>query len=214
MDDIEKELGIATCPINWPIGSGKSFRGVYERGSGKITVFSDTAKGTKEGETREIPLDSPEIDEIVPADQKDKLLEEIELLDGASAEFDQELVSKGELSPVFFGSALTNFGVEIFLKHFLTMTSSPLPRKADIGEIDPLTEEFSAFVFKIQANMNKAHRDRIAFMRICSGEFDAGMEVYHVQGDRKMRLSQPQQMMAQERHIVDKAYAWGHYRRV
>ena len=103
LDDIEKELGIATCPINWPIGSGKNFKGVYERGSQKITVFTDTEKGTKEGETREIPLDSPEIDEIVTSDQKAQLLEEIELLDGASAEFDQDLVSKGELSPVFFG---------------------------------------------------------------------------------------------------------------
>ena len=207
LDDIEKELGIATCPINWPIGSGKNFKGVYERGSKKITVFSDTEKGTKEGEMREIPLDSPEFDEVVGEYQKSQLLDEIELLDGASAEFDQELVSKGELSPVFFGSALTNFGVEIFLKHFLQMTTSPLARKADCGIVDPMKEEFSAFVFKIQANMNKAHRDRIAFMRICSGEFDAGMEVYHVQGDKKMRLSQPQQMMAQERHIVDKAYA-------
>ena len=207
LDDIEKELGIATCPINWPIGSGKNFKGVYERGSQKITVFTDTEKGTKEGETREIPLDSPEIDEIVTSDQKAQLLEEIELLDGASAEFDQELVSKGELSPVFFGSALTNFGVEIFLKHFLKMTTSPLPRTADIGVVDPIKEDFSAFVFKIQANMNKAHRDRIAFMRICSGKFDASQEVYHVQGEKKMRLLQPQQMMAESRHVVDEAYA-------
>ena len=206
LDDIEKELGIATCPINWPIGSGKNFKGVYERGSQKITVFTDTEKGTKEGETREIPLDSPEIDEIVTSDQKTQLLEEIELLDGASAEFDQDLVSKGELSPVFFGSALTNFGVEIFLKHFLKMTTSPLPRTADIGVVDPIKEDFSAFVFKIQANMNKAHRDRIAFMRICSGEFEAGMSVYHVQGGKDVRLSQPQQMMASERKMIDKAY--------
>ena len=130
LDDIEKELGIATCPINWPIGSGKNFKGVYERGSKKITVFSDTEKGTKEGEMREIPLDSPEFDEVVGEYQKSQLLDEIELLDGASAEFDQELVSKGELSPVFFGSALTNFGVEIFLKHFLQMTTSPLAKKS------------------------------------------------------------------------------------
>ena len=207
LDDIEKELGIATCPINWPIGSGKNFKGVYERGSQKITVFTDTEKGTKEGETREIPLDSPEIDEIVTSDQKAQLLEEIELLDGASAEFDQELVSKGELSPVFFGSALTNFGVEIFLKHFLKMTTSPLPRTADIGVVDPIKEDFSAFVFKIQANMNKAHRDRIAFMRIVSGKFEAGMEVNHVQGGKKIRLTQPQQLMAQDRKIVEEAYA-------
>ena len=118
-----------------------------------------------------------------------------------------ELVSKGELSPVFFGSALTNFGVETFLQHFLQMTTAPLPRKADIGEIDPFSPDFSAFVFKIQANMNKAHRDRIAFMRICSGKFEAGMEVAHIQGGRKLRLSQPQQMMAQERKIIEEAYA-------
>ena len=138
---------------------------------------------------------------------KTTLEEEIELMDGASAEFDQELVSKGELSPVFFGSALTNFGVETFLEHFLQMTTSPLPRMSDKGEIDPLTEEdFSAFVFKIQANMNKNHRDRIAFMRICSGKFEAGMSVYHMQGGKEVRLSQPQQLMASERKIVEEAY--------
>ena len=146
-------------------------------------------------------MDSPELKAFAGEEHYGQLMDEIELLDGASAEFDQELVDKGELSPVFFGSALTNFGVEIFLKHFLQMTTPPLPRMADIGEIDPIKEDFSAFVFKIQANMNKAHRDRIAFMRICSGRFDAGMEVYHVQGDKKQRLSQPQQMMAQERHL-------------
>ena len=137
----------------------------------------------------------------------DKLQEDIELLDGASAEFDQEMVSAGDLTPVFLGSALTNFGVQTFLEHFLSMTTSPLPRKSDQGVIDPFTEDFSAFVFKIQANMNKAHRDRIAFMRICSGKFEAGMEANHVQGGKKIRLSQPQQMMAEERHIVDEAYA-------
>ena len=207
LDDIEKELGIAICPINWPIGSGKEFKGVYERGSRKVTVFRDTEKGTKEGLAEEIAVDSPELKAFVGEEHYGQLMDEIELLDGASAEFDQDLVDKGELSPVFFGSALTNFGVEIFLKHFLQMTTPPLPRMADIGEIDPIKEDFSAFVFKIQANMNKAHRDRIAFMRICSGRFDAGMEVYHVQGDKKQRLSQPQQMMAQERHVVDEAYA-------
>ena len=207
VDEIEKELGIATCPVNWPIGSGKSFKGVYDRNTGKVLVFSDTQKGTKEGIEEEIDIEDPHLLDVVTEEQRDTLLEEIELLDGAAAEFDQEKVSRGELSPVFFGSALTNFGVETFLKHFLQMTTSPLPRKADVGEIDPMTEDFSAFVFKIQANMNKNHRDRIAFMRICSGRFDAGMEVYHVQGDKKMRLLQPQQMMADDRHVVDEAFA-------
>ena len=205
LDDIEKELGIATCPINWPIGSGKNFKGVYDRANQQVHVFSDTEKGTKEGEDTVLNLE--EAEKYIGDDLFARLNDEIELLDGASAEFDQEQVDKGLLSPVFFGSALTNFGVEIFLKHFLKMTSSPLPRKADIGVIDPMEEEFSAFVFKIQANMNKAHRDRIAFMRICSGKFDAGMEVYHVQEGKKQRLSQPQQLMAQDRKIVEEAYA-------
>ncbi|MBR6396112.1 MAG: peptide chain release factor 3, partial [Lachnospiraceae bacterium] len=121
--------------------------------------------------------------------------------------FDMEKVSRGELTPVFFGSALTNFGVETFLKHFLKMTYTPAPRNSDQGIIDPVKEDFSAFVFKIQANMNKAHRDRIAFMRICSGKFEAGMEVNHVQGGKKIRITQPQQMMADERKIIEDAYA-------
>ena len=207
LDDIEKELGIATCPINWPIGSGKEFKGVYDRAKREVELFSDTKKGTAMGEVKTIPIDAPETEELIGSDAKDILADEIELLDGAAAEFDQELVDKGQLSPVFFGSALTNFGVETFLKHFLKMTTSPLPRRSDHGEIDPMTEkDFSAFVFKIQANMNKAHRDRIAFMRICSGEFEAGMSVYHVQGGKDVRLSQPQQMMASERKMIDKAY--------
>lgn len=208
LDDIEKELGIATCPVNWPIGSGKAFKGVYDRQKNEVELFSDTQKGTRMGEVEILSADDPSLDEILGDEAKSTLADEIELLDGAAAEFDMELVSKGELSPVFFGSALTNFGVETFLKHFLAMTSSPLPRKSDHGLIDPLKEkDFSAFVFKIQANMNKAHRDRIAFMRICSGEFDAGMSVYHVQGGKDIRLSQPQQMMASERKMIEKAYA-------
>jgi peptide chain release factor 3 len=207
LDDIENELGIATCPVNWPIGSGKEFKGVYDRNTKKVELFSDTHKGTTQGEVHKIAVDDPGISGRITDTQLAQLTEEIELLDGAGAEFDQELVSRGELSPVFFGSALTNFGVETFLQHFLGMTTSPLPRTSDQGDVDPMEEEdFSAFVFKIQANMNKAHRDRIAFMRICSGEFEAGMDVYHIQGGKKVRLSQPQQMMASERKMIDKAY--------
>ena len=208
LDDIEKELGIETCPVNWPLGSGKGFKGVFDRNRQTVVTFSDTQKGTKEGETKEISLQDKEelIAEIGQA-AYDKLSDEIELLDGASAEFDLEQVQAGNLTPVFFGSALTNFGVEIFLKYFLEMTTTPLPRKADIGIIDPVENEFSAFVFKIQANLNKAHRDRVAFMRSCSGQFDASMEVKHVQGGKVMRLSQPQQIMADERKILSEAYA-------
>ncbi len=205
MDEIESVLGIRTCPINCPIGSGKNFKGVYDRNTGYITTFTAADAGAKEIEYKKVPLAQAE--EVLDSLAYEKLLEDIELLDGACDPFDQERVSKGELSPVFFGSALTNFGVENFLQHFLQMTTSPLPRLSDEGVVDPMEEEdFSAFVFKIQANMNKAHRDRIAFMRICSGKYTAGMEVNHVQGGRKIKLAQSQQLMAQERTIVEEAY--------
>ncbi len=208
LDEIEKELGIATCPINWPIGSGKNFKGVYERETRCVITYSDTEKGTKEGQATRIGIDEEELLlSHIGGDFKEQLFDEIDLLDGASAEYDLDRIQAGELTPVFFGSALTNFGVEIFLQHFLKMTTTPLPRKADIGLIDPVEHDFSAFVFKIQANMNKAHRDRVAFMRICSGRYDASMEVKHIQGGKVMRLSQPQQIMADERKILSEAYA-------
>ena len=207
LDEIENVLGIRTCPMNWPIGSGKNFKGVYHRDTETITRFIAANNGQNEVEKIEATLGDANLDEIIGRENHQNLVDEIELLDGASSEFDLERVSAGELTPVFFGSALTNFGVETFLEHFLSMTSSPLPRNAKGGVVEPLDHEFSAFVFKIQANMNKAHRDRIAFMRICSGKFEAGMEVNHVQGGKKMRLSQPQQMMAQDRKIVEEAYA-------
>lgn len=208
MDEIESVLGIRTCPVNWPIGCGKNFKGVYDRATKKITTFTAAMGGQKEVASQEFSLEGDEVNSIIGPDYHRQLMDDIELLDGACDELDMERVSRGNLSPVFFGSALTNFGVETFLEHFLKMTTSPLPRNTTTGMVDPFSPNFSAFVFKIQANMNKAHRDRIAFMRICSGKFTAGMEVTHVQGgNKKIKLSQPQQMMAQERHIVDEAYA-------
>ena len=207
MSEIEEVLGIHTCPINWPIGCGKSFKGVYDRQTKKITTFTAAMGGQKEVATETFDVEGTDVDSVIGSDFHAQLRDDIELLDGASDEFDQELVSAGKLSPVFFGSALTNFGVETFLEHFLNMTTSPLPRRTTDGVIDPFRPDFSAFVFKIQANMNKAHRDRIAFMRICSGKFEAGMEVNHVQGGKKIRLTQPQQLMAESRKIIDEAYA-------
>ena len=208
LDEIEKELGIATCPVNWPIGSGKRFKGVYDRHENHVLTFSDTEKGTKEGETTVISMDDEDtLLSTLGEEALTTLRDEIDLLDGASAEFDLDEVRRGKLTPVFFGSALTNFGVEVFLQNFLKMATTPLPRISQGQTIDPVDNQFSAFVFKIQANMNKAHRDRIAFMRICSGKFDAGEEVKHVQGGKIMRLSQPQQIMADERKILSEAYA-------
>ena len=207
LDEIESVLGISTCPVNWPIGCGKEFKGVYDRNEREVSLFKAAMNGQKEVDTKNMSIDDVALKDEIGQAFFDKLNEDVELLDGASAEFDIEKVQAGDLTPVFFGSALTNFGVETFLQHFLKMTTPPLPRNSSEGIIDPVKEDFSAFVFKIQANMNKAHRDRIAFMRICSGKFTAGMESFHVQGGKKIRLSQPQQMMAQERHIVEEAYA-------
>ena len=207
LDEIESVLGISTCPVNWPIGCGKDFNGVYDRNEREVSLFKAAMNGEKELDTKNMIIDDAALKDEIGQAFFDKLNEDVELLDGASAEFDLEKVQAGDLTPVFFGSALTNFGVETFLQHFLKMTTPPLPRNSSEGIIDPVKEDFSAFVFKIQANMNKAHRDRIAFMRICSGKFTAGMESFHVQGGKKIRLSQPQQMMAQERHIVEEAYA-------
>lgn len=207
LDEIESVLGISTCPVNWPIGCGKEFKGVYDRNEREVSLFKAAMNGQKEVDTKNMSIDDATLKDEIGQAFFDKLNEDVELLDGASAEFDIEKVQAGDLTPVFFGSALTNFGVETFLQHFLKMTTPPLPRNSSEGIIDPVKEDFSAFVFKIQANMNKAHRDRIAFMRICSGKFTAGMESFHVQGGKKIRLSQPQQMMAQERHIVEEAYA-------
>ena len=207
MSEIEEVLGIHTCPINWPIGCGKNFKGVYDRQTKTITTFTAAMGGQKEVASRTFDVEGEDVDAVIGSDFHAQLKDDIELLDGASDPLDQELVNAGKLSPVFFGSALTNFGVETFLEHFLKMTSSPLPRRTTDGEVDPFDEKFSAFVFKIQANMNKAHRDRIAFMRICSGRFQAGMEVNHVQGGKKIRLTQPQQLMAESRKIIEEAYA-------
>ena len=208
LEEIENVLGIKTCPINWPIGSGKRFKGVYDRDTKKISMFKAVSVGgSKSAAETTYELDNENFKADIGDELYDQLVDDTELLDGASEPFDQELVDKGELSPVFFGSALTTFCIETFLEHFLRMTESPLPRMSDQGLIDPIEEPFSGFVFKIQANMNKAHHDRIAFLRVCSGKFDASKDVYHVQSGKKMKLSRPQQIMAQDRKVIDEAYA-------
>ena len=208
LDDIETVLGIRTCPIIWAIGAGKRFKGVYDRETKQVSMFrAVSVGGAKSAAETDYDLNDPALKEAVGDELYQQLLDEVELLDGASDTFDQELVDQGKLSPVFFGSALTTFGIETFLEHFLKMTKSPLPRMSNEGLIDPIEAPFSGFIFKIQANMNKAHHDRIAFMRICSGKFDASKDVYHVQSGRKLKLSQPQQIMAQDRKVIDEAYA-------
>ena len=206
LDEVERELGIETYAMNWPIGSGKDFQGVYDREKAELLFFSGIS-GKKRADKLEIDLYDPQVAQLLDSEEKHRqLIDDVELL-SAGREMDMQAVRDGQLSPVFFGSALTNFGIEPFLEAFLKLTPPPLARTADCGVIDPFSPDFSAFVFKIQANMNKAHRDRLAFMRICSGQFQRDAEYYHVQSGKKMRLSQPQQLMASEREIVDEAYA-------
>ncbi len=206
LDELERELGIETYAMNWPIGCGKDFQGVYDREGGQLLFFSGVNGKSRAGK-QVVDLYDPQVAELLDSEAKhQQLIDDVELL-SAGREMDLEEVRNGRLSPVFFGSALTNFGIEPFLEAFLKMTPPPLARVADCGEIDTFDPGFSAFVFKIQANMNKAHRDRLAFMRICSGKFERDAEYFHVQGNKKMRLSQPQQMMAADREIVDEAYA-------
>ncbi|MDO5413248.1 MAG: peptide chain release factor 3 [bacterium] len=208
MEQLENEFGIGTYPMNWPIGCGQDFKGVYDREKKEILAFNEFHRGQSKIRAIECTLDETEkLDELIGPRLRQSLADDIELLDGAGYDFDIEEVRKGRLSPVFFGSALNNFGVEPFLESFLKMTMPPLARISGDDIIEPTDPGFSAFVFKIQANMNKAHRDRIAFMRICSGRFERDKEYYHVQGGKPLRLAQPQQLMAQERAIIDEAYA-------
>lgn len=205
LDELERELGIETYAMNWPIGSGKDFQGVYDRENSQLLFFSGVSGKNRAGK-QAIDLYDKQVDDILSEKKHAQLIDDVELL-SAGRELDLDEVKAGKLSPVFFGSALTNFGVEPFLEEFLRMTPPPLSRTADCGVVDAFSPDFSAFVFKIQANMNKAHRDRLAFMRICSGKFQRDSEYFHVQGNKKMRLSQPQQLMAAEREIVEEAYA-------
>ena len=209
LDELETEFGIGTYPVNWPISSGRNFKGVYDRQKKTILAFNEFHQGSKRIEGVECDFsDTKDIDELIGEDLRKELGDSIELLDMASYELDMKKVNTGKLTPVFFGSALNNFGVEQFLQYFLKMTTPPLSHKTVDGEtVLPTDDYFSAFVFKIQANMNKAHRDRIAFIRICSGRFERQKEYYHVQSGKEVKLSQPQQMMAHERSIINEAYA-------
>lgn len=206
LEDIENVLGIRSCPVNWPIGSGKDFKGVFNRHKNQIEVFDDGNHGQDIATSITGEVSDEKFNTLLGNDLHEKLLEDIELLDIAGDEFNLDGILKGELTPVFFGSALTNFGVEPFLESFLEITSPPSPRSSNLGDIDPNSNNFSGFIFKIQANMDKNHRDRIAFLRICSGKFEKGMTVTHVQRGKKIKLSQPQQFVAQDRVMIDSAY--------
>ncbi len=206
LEDIENVLGIRSCPVNWPIGSGKDFKGVFNRHKNQVELFDDGNHGQSIAKSTTGDISDEKFNELLGDALHEQLLNDVELLDIAGDDFDLDQILKGNLTPVFFGSALTNFGVEPFLESFLDITPPPTPRMSNLGEIDPNTDNFSGFIFKIQANMDKSHRDRIAFLRICSGKFEKGISVNHVQRNKKVKISQPQQFVAQDRVIIDTAY--------
>ncbi|MBW5447178.1 peptide chain release factor 3 [Cohnella sp. CFH 77786] len=205
LEEIERVLGIRSVPMNWPIGMGRELCGVYDRMKNQVELFQGNDHSTIEVRKVEGYRD-PVIREMAGDYLADKLIEELELLDVAGDPFDYDKVSAGELTPVFFGSAVNNFGVQTFLENFLQLAPAPTPRKSTDGAVAPENEKFSGYIFKIQANMNPAHRDRLAFLRICSGKFQRGMSVRHVRAGKEIKLSQPQQFLAQDRDIVDVAY--------
>lgn len=206
MEEIEQVLGIRSYPMNWPIGTDGDFKGVYNRKLKQIELFEGGRHGQTAINSIKGSVDDKVFTDLLGSHYHDKLCEDIELLDLAGDDFSKDKIQNGELTPMFFGSAMTNFGVQPFLEEFLNLAPSPGIRSTSTGEIDPESEAFSGFVFKIQANMNPTHRDRIAFIRICSGQFTRGMSVYHMQAGKEIKLAQPQQFMAQERAIVEEAF--------
>ena len=206
MEEIEQVLGIRACPINWPIGTDGDFKGVYHRDTRMVELYESGDHGKTRVEKMDVPVDDPSLPELLGDRLYTRLMDEIELLDMAGDEFDLELVRAGELTPMFFGSAITNFGVEPFLSRFLDYSTPPASHESDQGVVEPTDPDFSGFIFKIQANMNPAHRDRLAFMRVCSGVFEKGMSVWHSSSNSQVKLAQPQTFMAQEHESVETAY--------
>jgi len=205
LDEIEKELGLAPWAVNWPIGSGERFRGVIDRRSKEVILFQRAERGRQATESR-LQLNDPNLKNLVEPELLDQAIEELELLDTAGAELELDLVHAGALTPVFFGSAMTNFGVHPFLDTFLELAQKPVARQSREGPIDPLSTDFSGFVFKLQANMDARHRDRVAFVRVCSGKFEKDMTVQHARSGRSIRLSRPQKLFGQDREVVDEAF--------
>ncbi len=207
MAEVEEVLGIDTSPMNWPIGSGDRFRGVYRRQEQHVLTFERTKKNSTKSFAQVGKLDDKAVRAYVGNELLSTLQEEVELLDGAGEAFNKERFLAGELTPVFFGSALTNFGVEPFLEKFSELCPAPGARTTSSGLLAPDDARFSAFVFKVQANMDPSHRDRIAFLRVCSGKFQGGMRVWHTRLGKEIRLNRAEQFMAQERSAITEAYA-------
>ncbi|MDH5672886.1 MAG: peptide chain release factor 3 [Myxococcales bacterium] len=207
MSEVEEVLGLHTVPCAWPIGSGDLFQGVYDLLGKRVLKFERTQKNSSQVPYTVSGIDDPKLDEMLGAEATSELRDGVELLEGAGESYTPERFLAGEITPVFFGSALTNFGVEPFLESFAKMCPPPGPHQSSAGELLPDDPRFSGFIFKVQANMDPSHRDRIAFLRVCSGKFEGGMRVHHFRLGKEIRLAHAEQLMAKERQIIDEAYA-------
>jgi peptide chain release factor 3 len=207
LDELETVLGIGACAVNWPLGLGPFFRGVFDRRNSAVHLFERTSHGAYRAPERVTGLDDDFVTSHVDSEALAQSVEELEMLEGAGHPFDRKAIDQGRLTPVFFGSAANNFGVQLLLDAFLEMAPPPSPRMAGEQLVDPDTPEFSAFVFKIQANMDPRHRDRIYFIRIVSGAFKRDMTVVNPRTGKTVRLANSQRLFAQDRQTVDEAFA-------
>ncbi len=206
LDELENVLGIGGFPVTWPLGDGPDFKGVYDRLTRELHLFSNRGKGHARAAEQITDAADPRVSNLLHPDLRQEWLDQIELLTLAGESFDDQKIRQGELTPVFFGSGINNFGVQLLLDYFVEHTISPQARKSNQGMISPEREDFSGFVFKIQANMDPNHRDSLSFLRVCSGIFHKDMTVPNPRGGRPLRLSYPQRLFGQERESVSEAY--------
>ena len=206
LEEVEQVLGIVAVPMTWPIGQPGGFKGVYERESGKVFLYERTVGGQWKAPVSSTDLDDPALRELLGEEDHDLLCEELEIVEELMHPFEEESFREGELTPVYFGCAINNFGVENFLGHFTEMAPAPGPLPTKEGEIAPDNDNFTAFVYKVQANMNPAHRDRMAFIRVAAGRFEKNMDVKHVRTSKKIKLSFPYRIFGQKREIIEEAW--------
>ncbi|MEM8779359.1 MAG: peptide chain release factor 3 [Cyanobacteria bacterium P01_G01_bin.49] len=206
LDEIEQELGLKTYAVNWPIGMGDRFKGVYSRRQKGIHLFERRAHGSQQAQEQTIKLGDPKIEEYLEQELYYQFKEDLEILEELGDDLNLAEVHTGQMTPIFFGSAMTNFGVQLFLEAFLEYALKPEGRNSSVGVVDPTHPEFSGFVFKLQANMDPKHRDRVAFVRVCTGKFEKDMTVSHARTGKTVRLSRPQKLFAQDRASIEEAY--------
>lgn len=206
LDELEKVLGLQAFPVTWPLGSGADFKGVYDRITHQLHTFEKTIGGQYKAPVKTGGIDDPSLAGLMNPDEFDLWKQEVEMLSIAGTAFDRDAIMRGGVTPVFFGSAMTNFGIQLLLDYFIEYGAPPAPRKTATGLIAPEHPDFSGFVFKVQANMNPKHRDTIAFVRVCSGLFEKDMQVQDPEGGKMIRLAYPQKMFGQERETMETGY--------